>query len=636
MIQGLTNAIKESWILKGFLGVLMMSFAVWGVGDAINPAVDPNVVIKVDQVEISTNELQRRFTSEVDKLRNAVGPDFTARDAVDLGIMENLVAQLSQQAALDMAAREMGVSIPDETLRRAVLEQDSFKDETGNFSRMMLNSVLASNNLTEQGFVDLLRSDVTRQFLLRPIATSSGAPDIMVDALFKYRAEQRIADVLYIADETVELTEEPTEAQLRSVYDENIDRFTAPESRSVEAIVIRPRDLVPEDSITDAEIQTFYDQNIDRYRTQATRTVRQIIFPTELDARSAYDSLEGSDSLVKLGERTGMGAPIDLGELKANDNLGFDLSAIFDLTQKGITEPVQSDFGWHLFEVTDLTVGSISALPVVRDDIIEFIISDRAFDEIYEATIFLEDQLAGGISMEEIAQTPGYTRIYFENVDRDGRDSNGSRLTFPVERERFLRLAFATQPGLESQLVETNDYAYILRVISITEPAPKPYALVEADVRALWETQTRAAATQAKALELINDIGPGSDFPAIAETSSDVEFANLGPVTRFGNSLRIDNIIAARLVSPALMDLMFQANIGDVVEARVAAGYVIARLKEILPPDETDLAEVRQQVVTAVKNALADDLIAGFTESITREFDVVLNREAVNQLTPEQ
>ena len=52
MIQGLTAAIKESWILKGFLGLLMMSFAVWGVGDAINPAVDPNVVIKVDQVDI--------------------------------------------------------------------------------------------------------------------------------------------------------------------------------------------------------------------------------------------------------------------------------------------------------------------------------------------------------------------------------------------------------------------------------------------------------------------------------------------------------------------------------------------------------------------------------------------------------
>lgn len=636
MIQSLTYAIKESWILKGFLGVLMISFAVWGVGDAITPAVDPNIVIKIDQVEVRTDELQRRFSMEVDQLRDAVGMDFTARDAADLGVMDNLVAQLSQQAALDMAARQMGVTVPDETLRRAILEQDAFVDETGNFSRIMLNQVLASNSLTEQGFVDILRSDVTRQFMLRPVATSSGAPEVMVDALFRYRAEQRVADVLYIADETVELPGEPTETDLQQVYNENIDNFTAPEYRSVEAILIRPTDLIPADSITEEEIQTFYDENIDRYRTQPTRTVRQIIFPTQMDAQAAYDTLQGSDSLVELGERTGMGAPIDLGEIRANESLGFDLSAIFDLTQRGITEPVQSDFGWHLFEVTDLTVGSISALPVVRQEIIDFIVADRAFDEIFEATIFLEDQLAGGVSMTEIAETPGYNRIYFESVDRDGRNPIGSPLTFPVEQERFLRLAFSTAPGLESQLVETDDYAYILRTISVTEPAPKPYALVEADVRELWEAQTRSAATRARASELVNEIGPSVALPNLADGAEDVEFANLGPITRFGNSLRIDNIIATRLVSPDLMDQLFQADIGDVVQARVGAGHVVARLKEILPPEGADLAQVREQVVSAVTQALADDLVAGFTDAMTREFDVVINREAIDQLIPQQ
>lgn len=635
MIQGLTHAIKESWILKGFLGLLMISFSIWGVGDAINPAVDPNVAIKVEQVEVRAEELQRRFNTEVDQLRQAIGPDFTARDAADLGIMENIVAQLSERASLDMAARTMGLTIPDETLRRAVSQQDAFKDETGNFNRLLLNQVLSSNGLTEQGFVDLLRSDVSRQIMLQPIAVNARAPQFMVDALFQYRAEQRSADVLYVADETVQIGDEPTEDVLRQVYNENLSAFTAPEYREVEAIIIRPTDLVPASSIRDEEIQQFYDENMDRYRTQPTRTVRQLIFGTEVDATSAYDQIQEGDTLVEVGERLDMGTPIDLGELKTNDDIGFDISAIFDQNEPGITAPIQTDFGWHLFEVTALTSGSISALPVVRQDIIDFIVTDRAFDEMYEATIYLEDQLAAGVPMTEIAETPGYTRLYFEGVDREGRDEYGARVTFPIDQDRFIRSSFSTEAGLESPLIESEDYAFILRVNAIIEPAPKPYERVQADVRVLWEGQARASATLATALSLLDDIGPSVNLPGLADTDDAIEFAKLGPITRFGDSLVVGSIIPARLVSPALMDLLFQANIGDVIEARVGNGHVIAKLMEVLPPEGAELAQVREQVDQAVGSALANDLVAGFTRTVTEEFSVVLNREAIDQLIPQ-
>lgn len=635
MIQGLTRAIKESWLLKGFLGILMLSFAVWGVGDSINPAVDPNVAIKVGQVEIRAEELQRRFNTEVDQLRQAIGPDFSGKDAVDLGIMDNVISQLTQRATLDMAAREMGLTIPNETLRRAVMQQEAFQDETGNFNQILLNAVLSSNGLTEQGFVDLLRSDVSRQVMLQPVAANARAPKSMVDALFLYRAEQRAAEVLYVKDENVEIGEEPTDEILRQVYDDNLNSFTAPEYREVEAIVIRPSDLVPPSSITDEEIQAFYDENTDRYRTQATRTVRQLIFATALDASTAYDQIAEGETLVELGERLDMGAPIDLGELKANDNMGFDLSGIFDLNEPGITAPIQSDFGWHLFEVTDLSNGSISALPVVRDDIVEFIVTDRAFDEMYQATIYLEDQLAAGIPMTEIAQAPGYSRVYFETLDRDGRDVNESRLTFPIDQDRFIRTAFATSAGLESQLVEADDYAFILRVNAIIAPAPKSFERVKFQVRDLWEQQTRSSATLAIAESLLDDIGASTNIASLATEDGAIEFANLGPITRFGDSLVIGSIIPARLVSPALMDLLFQADINDVVQARVGAGHIVAKLVDVIPPDGEDLDQIREQVAEAVRSSLTNDLVSGFTQSVTGDYNIVLNSEAIDNLTPQ-
>ena len=635
MIQSFQLAIKESLVLKAFLGVVMISFAVWGVGDAINPALDPNVVIKVDQVEVRADELQRRFNLEVDQLRDALGSGFTAKQAADLGILDNLIAQLSQTARLDMAARNMGIYIPDETLRRAVTEQEMFKDETGNFNRMLFNQTLANNNLTEQGFVDLLRGDVTRQTLLSPIAENAGAPDSMIDALFRYRAEQRMADVLYIDDASISIENEPSETELRAVYDENIASFTAPEYREVSVVLIRPKDLVPPESITEEEIQAFYDENINQYRTPETRTVSQLVFNTQFEAEQAFEQRQDGDSLITLAERLGLDAPIELGEVRMTDDIGFDLSPIFALDLQAVSAPVQSDFGWHFFEVTAQEPGSIKALPVVRQKIIEFIVQDRAFDEMYEATVYMEDQLAAGITVKEVASAPGYSYAYFEAVDRDGRDTNGSRLSFPVEQERFLQIAFSTSEGLDSQLVETDEHAYILRVEDIIEPAPKPFERVKDDVRALWESQLRLTQTADKAKTLLDNIGPSTDLAALAESNEDVTFVKLGPVTRFGDSLRLDAIIPARYVSPEAMDKLFKANVDDVIDARVREGHIVARLIEIVPPNETDLMENKKQVADAVRNSIANDLVAVFSESVTREFDVTLNHESIDELTPQ-
>ncbi len=634
MIQGFQRAIKESILLKAFLGVVMISFAVWGVGDAINPTLDPNVVIKVDQVEVRADELQRRFNLEVEELRNALGPDFTAKQAADLGIFDNILFQLSQSASLDMAARDMGILIPDETLRRAVLEQEMFKDETGNFNRLLFNTALANNNLSEQGFVDLLRGDVTRQTMLQPIAENSGAPNTLVDALFRYRAEQRMADVLYVGDASVILEEEPSEQDLRDIYNDNLSSFSAPEYREVSAVVVRPSSLVPPESITQDEIQAFYDENIDRYRTRETRTVNQLVFSTQFEAQAAYDAIEDGDMLTTLAEKVDAGIPIELGTISANDQLGFDLAPIFALDVQTISTPVQSDFGWHLFEVTDRTPDTIKALPVVRQEIVDFIVEDRALDEMYEATVYMEDQLAAGIPVQDVASAPGFSYVYFEAVDRDGRDPYGRRLDFPIEQERFLRLAFSTEERLDSQLIETEEHAYILRVEDVIAPAPKPFDRVSEEAKALWETQTKQALTSAKALALVNEIGPSSDFPALAEEDDLLTMVKLGPVTRFGDSLRLDAIIPARYVSPQAMDKLFRANMGDVIEARVAEGHIVARLIEIVPPSEVDLAEQKDQVEEAVRTSIANDLVAEFTSAVTEGYAVTLNRETLDEITP--
>ncbi len=635
MIQGFQQAIKNSWLLKGFLGVVMISFAIWGVGDAINPAVDPTVAIKVGQVEVGTDEIQRRFTAEVTQLKDALGPDFTDKDAVDLGVMDRIIKQASRAASLEMAAKDMQLDLPDKSLRRLVMDMPEFKDEVGNFSRIILNNVLLSNNLSEQSFIELLRGDFLRQNLLNPVAESSSSPETLIDLLFQYRAEQRSAEIIYIPKSKFKLESSPDENMLREVYNANLDQFKAPERRKVEAILVRASELVPINSITEEDINNFYNENISRYRTEPTRTVQQVVFNDEKQAYDAYSSISNADTLNQLEEKIDIPEIINLGTLSRNDVTGFDISSIFDSNNIGILPPVSSDFGWHLFEITDVSAGSIKALPVVKDEIIKFIQDDKALDEMYEATVFMEDQLAGGVSMAEISETPSYKLINLEFINRDGIDINGAKIDLPLDENRFLNLVFSSEQGIESQIIETEDYAFILKVTEIRPPAPKPYDLVVDDLKKIWNNNEIVNEVNKKAISVIDKIGPSSDLFEITEKDELLEFANLGPVRRFGDSLMVNYIIPSQYVSTDLMNKLFNANIGEVVNAEVNDGHVIAKLKDIIKPDPFLFANTKIQIRNAVNSNIQNTILQNFTESILDDYDIFVNQEAINLLTPQ-
>ncbi len=635
MIQGFQQAIKNSWLLKGFLGVVMISFAIWGVGDAINPAVDPNVAIKVGQVEVGTDEIQRRFTAEVTQLKDALGPDFTDQDAVDLGVMDRIISQASQAASLEMAAKDMQLDLPDKSLRRLVMDMPEFKDEAGNFSRIILNNILMSNNLSEQAFIDLLRGDFLRQNLLNPIAESPSPPEALIDLLFQYRAEQRSAEIIYIPNSKFKIDTSPDENMLREIYNSNLEKFRAPERRKVEAILVRASELVPVSSITDDEINNFYNENLSRYKTEPTRTVKQIVFNDEQSANDAYLKVNKGDTLIKLQEAVDTPEIIDLGTLSINDTTGFDISTILDSNEIGILPPVSSDFGWHLFEVTDLSPGSIKALPVVKDEIIKFIQDDKALDEMYEATVFMEDQLAAGVSMKEISETPSYNFINLDFINRDGIDIRGAKIDLPIDENRFLNLVFSAEVGIESQIIETEDYAFILKVTEIRPPSPKPYNDVIDELNNMWKRDQIENQVNKKAKSTIDKIGPSTNLFKVTENDETLEFANLGPVRRFGDSLMVNYIIPAQYVSPALMNELFNASIDEVVSSEVNDGYVIAKLKEIIKPDPFLFASTKIQIRNAVTSNIQNTILKSFTESVLDDYDIFINQEAINLLTPQ-
>ena len=373
------RSYKDSIGIKIFMGLLMLSFGVWGVGDFLGAGgLDPSIALKIGKTEIRTDEFQRRFTSEMERFKQSMGPSATAEESFRRAIAQALIQDMTRTATINAAGRAMDVVIPRDTLFNLIRDEKSFADPTtGQFSQMQFAQVLAQNNVTERGFVEMFEQDLRSQRMIRPIAANAGAPKALADAIYAYRGESRVADTLLVTAATLPLTKTPTDEDIKKVYDANISAFTAPEVRKVSTVVLTAKGMAKPEEITEADLKAYYDQNSARYKTPAKRHVVQVAFESEEKAAAAKAEAKPGESLSALAARLKADV-VDMGDMTQDSPLAKTIAVVFVMPANEISPPVQTDLGWHLFEVTALTPEEVKNFDDVKEQVRTAVAADKA------------------------------------------------------------------------------------------------------------------------------------------------------------------------------------------------------------------------------------------------------------------
>jgi len=632
MIQSFKDAISNSIVLKAFLGLMIIAFGVWGVGDVVQPGMDPNIAISVKKTDIAAEALQRHFTNSMNRVRESMGKQADT-DEMRRQVIDSNIEELSRGAVTEMAARDIGLAVSDAQIKDAIRSINGFKDETGKFNQMVYAQTLRDNRLTEREFVDLIRIDVFRNTLFTPTHDNATAPAPLVETLAAYRGETRAAETLLVNAADLPAPAAPDEAALKKTYDDNVAAFTAPEYRKVTAVVLHATDLVAPESIADEQIQAYYDENIDRYRDHEKRSISQIVFESKEQADAARNAMAPGDHLAEIAKKAKADAPIDLGSLRREDPLVKMIGAAYDLPKGEVSQPVQSDLGWHLFEVNEIVPEKTVPLDQVKDQIRKAVAEDKGTDALYDASTVLDDGLAGGVPVEELAERVGGKVVKIEAVDRQGRDQQEKTATGLLDTKRFLETAFGTKEGGTSKLLDIPEGYYALHVDKVIPATPKAFESVRKDVLALWEKEARAKAAADIAAKLNAEASSSTSLASLATKYKGVSYAMLGPITRFGDGLTTQHIIDTKRVSPALLDKLFTAKTGDVVIADVTGGAVIARLRDIMQPaDSPDAADMRAKMASLVKESVANDLSESMYRAIANRYPVQVNQKAVDSI----
>src|SRR5262245_576400 len=184
MLRGLRKA-SSNWIGKTIMaavvGFLVISFAIWGIGDIFRGATR-SAVATIGSTEITGEQFRQLFNDRLQQLSRQVNRPVTPAQARALGFDQRLLAQLISEAALDDRARALGLGVSDAEVARHIRQDPSFQGITGQFDRSRFEQMIRNAGFTEQRFVAEQRKVSLRRQLADAITGNTAAPNAEVEA----------------------------------------------------------------------------------------------------------------------------------------------------------------------------------------------------------------------------------------------------------------------------------------------------------------------------------------------------------------------------------------------------------------------------------------------------------------------
>ena len=599
------------WLLMAMLILGLGGFGVTNFGGATQS------VATVGDREVGVNDYARALRAEVDALSAQFGQPITLAQAQAFGLDQSVRARLIAGAAMDVEADRIGLSAGDAQVADQIIGASTFRGIDGQFDRELYTLALRQQGLTEAEFEAQLRDEAARVLLQGAVAGGIAAPAAYVDAIATWAGEARGFDhVVLTPDLLTEPVPAPTEEELTAFHAQNPAPFTAPETRVLSYAWLSPEAVLDEVPLDEAALRAEYDARIAEFVQPERRMVEQLVFGTEEEAAAAKARIDaGEVSFEDLVNERGLTLQdVDLGEVTEAD-LGAAGPGVFALENTGVAGPLPSDLGPALYAMNAILVAQEVSFEEAQDSLSEEVALDRARRMIADRAQELDDLLAGGATLQELAAEAG---MEFGTVEVTAEGGEGLAAYVEVREA-----ALAASPDDFPELHEMEDGGvFALQLEEIREPALRPLDEVRAQAAALWveaETSKRLLA-EAEALAAAPDL-------AAAAAERGLEVTEVAPITRDGFVEGLPEGGVEAVFEMAEGET--RALAGDGTEG--ASAHVVRLTSVTLPAAEDEAAaQMRTALDTQAKQGIAQDALELFTRFIEAEAGVTLNQSAIN------
>lgn len=618
-----------TWIAKIFIGLLVLSFAVWGIADIFG-GFGGRAVATVGEVEVSAQEYQLAFQTEVQLAGRQLGRNLGLEEARTLGLQNQVLGRLVGDATLTNDALERGFGMSREALARAIVRDPTFRDSTGQFSRVTFEQFLAFNGLNEPTYVAMRKEGEMRQQLANALTAGGTAPKALLDAANAYQNESRTISYFVIPSSAVADIGDPPEAELKAYFEDNKQRFAAPEYRRVELIQATPDTVLDRVEVEEQDIRDAYDFRKAEFGRPERREIAQVVFGTTAEANEARGRILSGTPFAEIARERGLSeSDMSLGLVEKSEI--FDLNvqeAAFSLPEGGLSEPIEGALGVALVKVRKIERESVKPYEEVREQVRLDLAREQAGNVVLDVFDQVEDDRAAGLTFAEIAAKNKLPYQTLSALDAQGRDDNGERRNDVPLLDEMTQLAFDTDPGVEVDPLQLGDNGFLwVNVAGITSERERSLEEVRFEVSQAWRRQKLNEAYAAKASELTAQIASGMSLEEAA-ASVGAEVATTAPIKRS---------VSHDVLSTAAVTTAFASAQGKVASSTAARGSsrVVLRVDSVSVPP-VDLQDQDTQAISdSLDQTLMVDLINAYVAAKQQAFGVSINRQLFGALTGE-
>lgn len=551
---------RNTRILQLILVLLILpSFVLVGMEGYSQFTDGAGTVAKVGKQKVSQQEWDNAHRNFVERQRSQ-RPDLDISLFDQPEVKQQSLDALIREYVLLMAANDQHLTVPAGRIMRIFANDPQFaalRNPDGTVNKALLEA----RGMSPLQLETMLRQELTVAQVLGGVQMSShGAQQstrAAVDALFQVRDVQwvKFEPKAYMAQLN------PTAEQLQAFYKDpaNAAWLTTPEQADVQYVVLDLDTLKARVSVSDDELRRSYKENIQRYSTPQERRASHILIKAEASAsadekkaaRAKAEQLlaqlqknpaQFAELARKNSDDPGSGANGgDLDFFARGDMVKPFEEAAYGLKPGQISGLVESEFGFHIIQLTGVRGGETKPFEAVRAEIEDDARKQLAQRQYAEAA----EKFTNMVYEQSDSLQPVADELKLPVQTANGvLRQPGSKDQGDLSNRRLLDTLFdATNrsKGHNTEAVEVGTNKLLsARIVKYRPAALMPFEQAQAQVRERWMTAQALKAARADAeqkMALWKESPEKASLPAAVQMSRRTVFAQ--PAAVLDAALRV-------------------------------------------------------------------------------------------------
>lgn len=533
---------------KILVGLIIIVFAMFGMGSITTFLAPTPKVAEVNGEDITQVEME---TAVERSRRMMIAQDIDPLSIDEDVLRDSVLQSLISRKLLSQLADDWNLVYPDALLDEEIRSTSAFQ-VGGLYNPEQFSLVVGSAGFSPQGYREELRKEKKLAQIATAIAGSGFLPNELVTRIGSISGQTRDVAYLLIEIETLSEQVETSDQELLVSYQESLQEYETEETVDIEYVELKKSDLLELVDASEQELLNYFEDTKEAYIRPEERRLAHIFkeYSSNGDARAAVEKMykqiiDGAefDTLAKENSDDPLSAENggDLGfsargVFSSESYLQFEEVA-FSLELNEISEPVETEFGFHLIKVLDIVPSVDPVFDQVKDSVVQSYRQDMS-DEMF------------------VARSSELSELAFESNDLQGP---ATALDLPIKttgpvgysategiaaNPEIINMAFSEDlliEGNNSDVIEVNtDHHVVIRVKKYEPAEIRSFDEVINEVRGkfLREKSVKLAEDQAK--EIIEMLEAGSLTRYVAD-QFDLSWTVVAAVKRM--SLELDDEI---------------------------------------------------------------------------------------------